>query len=55
LAQEGAKIGAPGRDRDELEVVVHEIQGQGGEAIALAADISQAMEMKQAIDQLVQR
>ncbi|HEX3053972.1 MAG TPA: SDR family NAD(P)-dependent oxidoreductase [Aggregatilineaceae bacterium] len=55
LAQEGAKIGALGRDRDELEAVVREIQAQGRGAIALAADISQAKEMKQAIDQLGQR
>ena len=53
LAKEGAKIGALGRTQDELKDIVAQIQGAGGEAIPLDADISQPKEMQQAVQQLV--
>ncbi len=53
LAKEGAKIGALGRTQDELKDTVAQIQGAGGEAIPIDADISQPKEMQQAIQQLV--
>ena len=53
LAKEGAKIGALGRTQDELKDTVTQIQNAGGEAIPLAADISQPTEMQQAVQQLV--
>lgn len=53
LAKEGAKIGALGRTQDELKDTVTKIQNAGGEAIPLAADISQPNEMQQAVQQLV--
>ena len=55
LAKEGAKIGALGRTQDELKDTVAQIQGVGGEAIPLDADISQPNEMQQAVQQLVER
>src|SRR4028118_735429 len=55
LAKEGAKIGALGRTQDELKDTVAQIQGVGGEAIPMAADISQPNEMQQAVQQLVER
>jgi NAD(P)-dependent dehydrogenase (short-subunit alcohol dehydrogenase family) len=53
LAKEGAKIGALGRTQDELKDTVAQIQGAGGEAIPIDADISQPKEMQQAVQQLV--
>jgi len=53
LAKEGAKIGALGRTQDELKDTVAQIQGAGGEAIPIDADISQPNEMQQAVQQLV--
>jgi NAD(P)-dependent dehydrogenase (short-subunit alcohol dehydrogenase family) len=53
LAKEGAKIGALGRTQDELKDTVTQIQNAGGEAIPMAADISQPNEMQQAVQQLV--
>ena len=35
LAKEGAKIGALGRTREDLETVVREIETDGGERLAL--------------------
>lgn len=55
LAKEGAKIGALGRTQDELKDIVAQIQGAGGEAIPLDADISQPKEMQQAVQQLVEQ
>ncbi len=53
LAKNGAKIGALGRDADELQKVVQEIQQAGGEAKALTADISKPDEMQKAVEELV--
>jgi len=55
LAKAGAKIGALGRSKEELQKVVDQICHIGGEAETLIADISQADPMRQAIDQVVGR
>lgn len=53
LAKNGAKIGALGRDLEELQQVVQQIQQAGGEAKALVADISKPEEMQRAVDSLI--
>lgn len=53
LAKEGARIGALGRTREDLDKVVGQIRKAGGEATVLLADISKVEEVKKAIDQLV--
>ncbi|MBD2185624.1 SDR family oxidoreductase [Aerosakkonema funiforme] len=55
LAKEGAKIGALGRTGDEVGKIVAQIEGNGGEAIPLLADISQPDEMQKAIQQIVDK
>jgi NAD(P)-dependent dehydrogenase (short-subunit alcohol dehydrogenase family) len=54
LAKEGAKIGALGRTVEDLEEVVREIEGDGGQATVLCADISKPEEMEAAVEQLVE-
>ncbi len=53
LAKEGARIGALGRTREDLETVVKEIETEGGQATVLCADISKAEEMEAAVRELV--
>ena len=53
LAKEGAKIGALGRTREDLQTVVDEIEKEGGKATVLCADISKAEEMERAVRELV--
>ncbi|MBE9127723.1 MULTISPECIES: SDR family oxidoreductase [unclassified Coleofasciculus] len=55
FAKEGAKIGVLGRTKDELKETVNQIQGNGGEAIPLEADISQPEQMQQAIQQITDK
>src|SRR3712207_3364333 len=52
LAREGARVGALGRDEEELNRVVEEIRGAGGEAVALLADVSDAEAMRLAVARL---
>ena len=49
LAKEGARIGALGRDEDELNHTVEEIRAGRGEAVALVADVSDAEAVRQAV------
>jgi NAD(P)-dependent dehydrogenase (short-subunit alcohol dehydrogenase family) len=49
MAQAGAKIAALGRTESELEKVVDKIKADGGEAIAVMADVSKPDEMEAAI------
>lgn len=49
LAREGAKIGALGRTREKLDTLVGEIKAAGGDARALAADVSRPDEMERAV------
>lgn len=55
LAQEGAKIAALGHTEDELRETVESIRRDGGEAIVVVADVSQADQMQRAIRQTVDR
>src|SRR5438477_7906499 len=55
LAKEGAKIGALGRDGEELESTIQEIERNGGEAIPLVADVSLPEEMLQATQKLADK
>ncbi len=52
LAQEGAKIAALGRTKEELEQTVSEIREQGGEAVSILGDISQSTDMQRAYDEV---
>lgn len=52
FAKAGAKIGAIERSIDKAQETIEQIQQQGGEAIAIAADIAEADRMQPAIDQI---
>jgi NAD(P)-dependent dehydrogenase (short-subunit alcohol dehydrogenase family) len=53
FAKEGAKVAALGRTEEELEKTVAQIQGEGGEALPVVADISHPEQMQQATQQIV--
>ncbi|MCJ8240471.1 SDR family oxidoreductase [Peteryoungia algae] len=53
LARGGALVGLLGRTEDELQETLDEIQASGGEGIVLVADVSEAGEMEQAVERLV--
>ncbi|WP_438750240.1 SDR family oxidoreductase [Pararhizobium sp. O133] len=53
LARKGAVVGVLGRTEDELRETADEITAAGGKAMTLVADISQADEMRQAVDRLI--
>jgi NAD(P)-dependent dehydrogenase (short-subunit alcohol dehydrogenase family) len=55
LAKAGARVGALGRTKDELEATVKAIEKEGGEAMALLADVSEPEEVRRAIEALVSR
>ena len=55
LAKEGTKVAALGRTEEELEKTVSQIQGEGGEAMPVVADISQPEQMQKATQQIVDR
>ena len=52
LARQGARSAALGRTEDELAQTVERIESNGGEAIAVAADISKPDEMKAAAERI---
>jgi NAD(P)-dependent dehydrogenase (short-subunit alcohol dehydrogenase family) len=52
LARRGARLAALGRTDDELKQTVQQIRREGGEAIALLADISKPDEMQQAFAEI---
>jgi NAD(P)-dependent dehydrogenase (short-subunit alcohol dehydrogenase family) len=52
LAQAGARVAVLGRTRDELDKTVKQITEQGGTAMALVADITDAGALKAAYDEL---
>ncbi|HEY0164817.1 MAG TPA: SDR family NAD(P)-dependent oxidoreductase [Sphingomicrobium sp.] len=54
LARAGARIGALGHTKDELQTMVSRIRDSGGEAMPLLADVASAEEMSRAVDQLVE-
>ena len=55
LAKQGAKVAALGRTEQELEKTVAKIQGDGGEALPVVADISQPDQMQKATQQVVDK
>lgn len=55
MAQEGAKIGALSRTMDEIQQTADEINRQGGDAVALEADVSVPRDMENATRKLVDR
>lgn len=54
LAAEGCAIGVLTHTAEEAERVADEIRAAGGKALALTADVSDAEQMKNAVDNLVQ-
>ena len=52
LAREGARIAALGRTRGELDDLVAEIGRDGGEALAVLADVSQPDQVEAAVGQI---
>ncbi|HEX8392320.1 MAG TPA: SDR family NAD(P)-dependent oxidoreductase [Longimicrobium sp.] len=55
FAEQGARVAVLGRHRENLDPVVEQIQKDGGEAMAVCADISDPKEMQAAIAQIVER
>lgn len=53
MAQAGAKVAVLGRSQEKLAKTVAEIQQQGGEALALATDISQPEQLQPAVAQMI--
>ncbi len=49
FAREGAKVALGGRRMEKLEAAVREVKGQGGEAIAIGCDVSNAKDAEKAI------
>jgi NAD(P)-dependent dehydrogenase (short-subunit alcohol dehydrogenase family) len=54
FAREGAKVAVAGRRMDKLQEVVSEIRAAGGEAIAVACDVSRAVDAQNAIRKTVE-
>ena len=55
LAQQGAKVAISARTKEELDKVVQEIESEGGEAIAITADVSKVEDVKNAYAQLLDK
>jgi NAD(P)-dependent dehydrogenase (short-subunit alcohol dehydrogenase family) len=55
LAENGVKIAALGRTREELEETVEEVERRGSEGIVLEADISDETDMEQVVNQIEDR
>jgi NAD(P)-dependent dehydrogenase (short-subunit alcohol dehydrogenase family) len=55
LAQTGAAVGVLGRDDSDLSEVVKKIEENGGQALALDADISQPTELDKAVAKLIKK
>lgn len=52
LAREGAKVGALDSDAGDLKSTVAEIEAAGGGAVALVADVSDAAQMREAVERV---
>jgi NAD(P)-dependent dehydrogenase (short-subunit alcohol dehydrogenase family) len=55
LAEEGARIAALGRTQEPLDDVVGEIVGDGGEGMAVCADIAYPDQVQRAVREIVDR
>jgi NAD(P)-dependent dehydrogenase (short-subunit alcohol dehydrogenase family) len=53
FAKEGARVAALGRTEKDINQTVEEIRQNSGEAMAVLADISDADQMRRAIDQII--
>ncbi len=53
FARAGARVATIGRTREKLDQVISEIHAEGGEALALSADVAQPDQIRQAIEQTV--
>jgi NAD(P)-dependent dehydrogenase (short-subunit alcohol dehydrogenase family) len=55
MAREGARVGVLDLSADEIKETVNEIKGAGGEALPLAADVSQPDQVQRAVAELTGR
>jgi NAD(P)-dependent dehydrogenase (short-subunit alcohol dehydrogenase family) len=55
LARQGARVAALSHTADEVEQTAAEIKRNGGEGMAVVADIAQDEQMKRAIQQVINR
>jgi 3-oxoacyl-[acyl-carrier protein] reductase len=53
LAADGAKVGVLDVQKDAAQAVAHQITAAGGQALVLAADVSQRGQVQAAVDELV--
>lgn len=53
FAEAGAVVGVLGRTGDDVEKMVRQIENDGGSAIGLIADVSQADQMEDAVNKLI--
>ena len=54
LAAEGARVAVLDVDKKDAERTVKEIEGKGGEALSLAADVSQPSEMEKSVERIIE-
>jgi NAD(P)-dependent dehydrogenase (short-subunit alcohol dehydrogenase family) len=54
FAREGAKVAVAGRRLEKLQEVVNEIRAAGGEAIAVACDVSRAADARKTVHKVVE-
>lgn len=55
MAKEGAKVAVIGRTQEKLDDTVADIEQQGGEGLAISADISQPDQMQQVVQKIIDR
>ena len=55
LAQQGAKVAISARTKEELDKVVQEIESEGGEGLAIIADVSKVEDVKNAYTELLDK
>ena len=55
LAKEGARVAALGHTEDELNKTVDQIERDGGQALAVVADVSKPEDMQRAVQQVIDR
>ncbi len=55
LAHEGANVVVSARTQSEIDAVVHEIESNGGHALAIRADVSVEFDVQNLIDRTIQR
>lgn len=55
MAKNGAKVASLSHTADEVQQTAHEIQQNGGEALAVTADIADEGQMQQAVKQVIDR